>query len=73
MPTASMCSHGEVHWRNVYSNQYGTAEVCINGLWADMCLYGSNQMTIAQTFCRQLIGQQSRKNFMIEFYSITLI
>lgn len=67
--TASVCSYGELRWVNVYNNQYGTAEVCINGLWANMCPYygGSDTNTIAQAFCRQLLmGEQSRKNNIIK-------
>lgn len=71
--TASVCSHGEVRWLNIYNDQYGTAEVCINGLWADMCSYGSDTTTIAQTFCRQLTGEQSRKNDIIELHYIILM
>ena len=59
-----MCSHGEVRWLNVYNNQYGTGEVCINGIWVNMCSYGArpDTTTVAQTFCRQLMGEQSCKN-----------
>ena len=66
--TASVCSHSDVRWIKVYSNQYGTAQVCINGLWANMCSSGSDTTAVAQIFCRQLMGQQSRKNDVMKIY-----
>ena len=43
--------------------QFGVAEVCINGLWADICSIGSTSTptTIARAFCQQHTGQQSGK------------
>ena len=66
--TASVCSHGEVRLFGGNRGQYGVAEVCINGLWADICSYGSSSSstTIARAFCMQHIGQQSGKQLKLE-------
>ena len=53
-----MCNHGEVRLFGGYSDHYGVAEVCINGLWADIC-YNVDRTAVAATFCKQLIGEQS--------------
>ena len=60
---ASLCSHGEVRLFGGNHAQYGVAEVCINGFWADICSYGSSSTstTIARVFCRQHTGQESSK------------
>ena len=62
--SATVCSHGEVRLYSGYHTQYGVAEVCINGLWADICSSGSSSSpaTIASSFCRQHTGQQSCMN-----------
>ena len=61
--SASICSHGEVRLFGGYSDGYGVAEVCINGLWADICSYESpsGSAAIAKAFCMQYIGQESSK------------
>ena len=38
------------------SDNVGIAEVCFNGLWADIC-DDVDQATIAKTFCKQLKGE----------------
>ncbi len=63
---ASTCSHGEVRLFGGYTAQYGIAEVCIDGHWADICSRGSSSSanTIASSFCRQHTGQQSSKKLI---------
>ena len=58
--TASVCDHGDVRLFGGYTPQYGIAEVCINGHWADICSTGSSSSTntIASTFCRQYTDGQ---------------
>ena len=56
---ATVCNHGDVRLFGGYTEQYGVAEVCINGLWADICSSGSTLSTIASAFCRQYTGPQS--------------
>ena len=61
--TASVCNHGEVRLFGGYHEQFDVAEVCINGLWANICSIGSTSTptTIARAFCQQHTGQQSGK------------
>ena len=56
---ATVCNHGDVRLFGGYTKQYGVAEVCINGLWADICSSGSTLSTVASAFCRQYTGPQS--------------
>ena len=58
---ASVCSHGETRLFGgcVNCGNIGVAEVCINGKWADIC-DDENRITVSTTFCRQLVGEQSR-------------
>ena len=58
---AAVCRHGDVRLFGGYTAQYGAAEVCINGHWADICPSGSTLSTIATAFCRQHTGPQSSK------------
>ena len=53
------CNHGDVRLFGGNTEQYGAAEVCINGLWADICSSGSTLSTVASAFCRQHTGLQS--------------
>ena len=70
---ASVCSHGEVRLFGGYPEyQYGVAEVCINGLWADIC-DDVSQAPVARTFCKQLIGEQSCKQVLITMCTSLLI
>ena len=73
MHIASVCNHGEVRLFGGYNEyQYGVAEVCINGLWADIC-QDVSQTPVARTFCKQLIGGQSRKQVLITMCMSLLI
>ena len=56
---ATVCDHGDVRLFVGLTEQYGVAEVCINGLWADICPSGSTLSTVASAFCRQYTGPQS--------------
>ena len=57
--SATACNHGDVRLFGGNTEQYGVAEVCINGLWADICPSGSTPSAIASAFCRQYTGPQS--------------
>ena len=59
---ASTCSHGDVHLFDGYTDHDGVAEVCINGVWGDICdnnLTVTDQRTLAEIFCRQFTGEAS--------------
>ena len=73
--SASVCSDSEVRLFGGYSNGYGIAEVCIDGLWADICSYRSpsSSDTIARAFCRQHTGQQSSNNTELNYSVIILL
>ena len=38
--------------------QYGVAEICVNGFWADIC-YSGSYATIASKFCNEYLGINS--------------
>ena len=49
--TASICTHNDLRLFGAESDyQYGIAEICINGFWADICYTGS-YATTASKFC----------------------
>ncbi len=58
-PTASTCNHGDLRlYRRLYSRSDGVAEVCINGLWANICYLNWDE-TDSDVFCRQLLGRDN--------------
>ncbi len=54
--TASTCNHGDLRLYGGRSRSDGIAEVCISGLWANIC-YLNWDVTDSNVFCRQLLGR----------------
>ncbi len=57
-PIASTCNHGDLRLYGGRSRSDGIAEVCINGLWANIC-YRNWGATDSNVFCRQLLGRDN--------------
>ncbi len=59
-PTASTCNHGDLRLYERNSRSAGVAEVCINGLWANICYlnWGATDSN-SNVFCRELLGRDN--------------
>ena len=55
---ATSCNHGDVRLYGGYTRADGAAEVCINGLWANIC-YQNWDETDSRIFCKQLLGHEN--------------
>ncbi len=67
-PTASTCNHGDLRLYGGRSRSDGIAEVCINGLWANICYsYLNWGATDSNVFCRQLLGRDNVGRCIMHF------
>ena len=58
---AAICSHEDVRLYGGFSRYSGIAEVCINGVWANICHQNWDAID-TNVFCGQLLGR-NRTNF----------
>lgn len=58
--TASICMHNDLRLFRANSDyQYGVAEICVNGFWADICYNSGSYAMIASKFCNEYLGINS--------------
>ena len=58
---ASTCTHGDVRLFGGYTDNDGVAELCIGGVWADVCYENVTEHAV-RSFCRQFIGTEPCNN-----------
>ena len=58
MHSYSTCNHGDLRLYGGRSRSDGVAEVCINGLWGNIC-YQNLDEAVSNVFCRQLLERDN--------------